>query len=144
MWTFGRKIAVGFALAFLLLAGIGTVAYRSIGVLTSTSRWITHTHQVLEQIAEVLSLLKDAETGQRGYLIASDETYLEPYRGAIDRLPKVVKELRELTADNANQQRRLDQAEPVIAERFAVLKRIIEVRREAGLEVAAKDIRTGE
>ena len=36
MWTFGRKIAAGFALAFLLLAGIGTVAYRGINSLTNT------------------------------------------------------------------------------------------------------------
>src|ERR1700730_10891385 len=144
MWTFGRKIAAGFALAFLLLVGIGSVAYRSINSLTNTNQWITHTYKVLESAAEVLSLLKDAETGQRGYVIAGDEAYLEPYRGAIDQLPKVVKQLRELTADNSNQQRRLDEAEPVIAERLAVLKRVIGVRREAGLEVATKDIRTGE
>jgi len=144
MWTFGRKIAAGFTLAFLLLVVIGAVAYRSITSLAKTNQWVTHTYVVLDHITEVLSLLKDAETGQRGYIIAGDETYLEPYRGAIDRLPKVVKELGELTADNANQQRRLDEAKPVIAERLALLKRMIEVRREAGLEVAAKDIRTGE
>ncbi len=144
MWTFGRKIAAGFTLAFVLLLGIGGVSYRSISALTSTSQLVTHTHQVLEHIAEVLGLLKDAETGQRGYLIAGDETYLEPYRTAIDGLSKVAKELRDLTADNANQQKRMDEAEPVMAARLAVLKRVIEVRREAGLEVAAKDIRLGE
>ena len=51
MWTFGRKIAAGFALAFLLLTIIGAVAYRSINSLTATSRSVTHTHEVLEHIA---------------------------------------------------------------------------------------------
>ena len=144
MWTFGRKIAAGFTLSFVSLVAIGTVAYRSLNSLTNTSHLVTHTHQVLEHIAEVLSLLKDAETGQRGYLITGDETYLEPYRRALDGLPKVVKELRELTADNANQLKRMDEAEPVMAARLATLKRIIAVRREAGLEVVAKDMRLGE
>src|SRR6266852_8360806 len=115
MWTFGRKIAAGFALAFLMLAGIGVVAYRSIGALTSTSRLVTHTHQVLEHIAEVLSLLKDAETGQRGYVITGDEAFLEPYQAGTSNVHTVVKELRDLTADNPNQQKRIDQAEPLIA-----------------------------
>src|SRR5258708_39944803 len=52
MWTFGRKIAAGFTLAFLLLLGIGGVSYRSISALTSTSQLVTHTHQVLENIAD--------------------------------------------------------------------------------------------
>jgi len=144
MWTFGRKIAAGFALTFLLLLGIGLVAYRSVTTLTSTSHSVTHTHQVLEHVAGVLGLLKDAETGQRGYIIAGDESYLEPYRNAIDSLPTVLKELRELTADNPNQQKRMDDAEQVIAARLNVLKRVMEVRREAGLEIAAKDLRAGE
>src|SRR5229473_8585953 len=127
MWTFGRKIAAGFALAFLMLAVIGAVAYRGISGLASTSQLVTHTHQVLEHIAEVLGLLKDAETGQRGYLIAGDETYLEPYRTAIDGLSKVAKELRDLTAEKANKQKRMADEEQVMAARLAVLKRVIEV-----------------
>ena len=76
MWTFGRKIAAGFTLAFLLLLGIGAVAYRSITSLTNTNQLITHAYKVLEDVAEVLSLLKDAETGQRGYIITADEAFL--------------------------------------------------------------------
>src|SRR5258708_37196371 len=119
MWTFGRKIAAGFALAFLLLAVIGAVAYRSIIALTSTSQLVTHTHQVLEHIAEVLSLLKDAETGQRGYIITGEEAFLEPYQGGTSNVHAVVKEIRELTADNPNQQKRIDEAEPLIAAKLA-------------------------
>ena len=102
MWTFGRKIAVGFALAFLMLAGIGIVAYRGISTLANTSRLVTHTHEVLEYTADLFSLLQDAETGQRGYVITGDEGFLEPYQTGIARVPSVVKELRQLTADNPN------------------------------------------
>jgi methyl-accepting chemotaxis protein len=72
-WTFGRKIAAGFALSLILLIAIGTVAYTNISKLTATSEWVTHTHDVLEHIAGVLSSLRDAETGQRGYVITGDD-----------------------------------------------------------------------
>lgn len=144
MWTFGRKIAAGFALVFLLLLGIGAVAYRSITTLTSTSHLVTHTHQVLEHVAEVLSLLKDAETGQRGYVITGDETFLEPYQAGTNNVHAVVKELRELTSDNPNQQKRIDEAEPLIAAKLTELKQTIELRRKGNLEEVNKIVRGGE
>lgn len=144
MWTFGRKIAAGFALAFLLLLGIGLVAYRSITSLASTSRLVTHTHLVLEHVAEVLSLLKDAETGQRGFVITGDESFLEPYQSATGNMHTVVKELRELTSDNPNQQKRIDEAEPLIAAKLAELKQTIDLRRKGNVEETNKIIRNGE
>jgi len=143
MWTFGRKIAAGFALAFLLLLGIGAVAYRSIATLTSTSHSVAVTHQVLEHIAGVLSLLKDAETGQRGFVITGDDSYLEPYSGGVAGLDKDVKELRDLTIGDASQQKRLDQAESMISAKLAELKLTIDLRRNEGFDAALKEIRTG-
>ncbi len=52
MWTFGRKIAAGFAVAIVLLAAIGAVAYRSIESLTKTSYAVAHSHDVLEHIED--------------------------------------------------------------------------------------------
>lgn len=143
MWTFGRKIAAGFALAFLLLFGIGMVAYRSLAELANTSRSVTHAYMVLEHIGNVLSLLKDAETGQRGFIITGEESYLEPYNSAAESLPGVMKDLRDLTVASANQQKRITQAEPLIAQKLTELKRVIDIRRKGNFEEAAKEVRTG-
>jgi methyl-accepting chemotaxis protein len=143
-WTFGKKIAAGFALSFVLLAAIGAVAYRSINALSRTSYAVAHTHVVLEHIAMTLSLLKDAETGQRGYIITGDESFLEPYQNADTEIATTVNELRELTSDNPGQQKRLRQAEPIIAAKLAELKRIIDMRRNREVEQATKAIQTGE
>src|SRR5665213_892309 len=143
MWTFGKKVAAGFGLAFLLLAAIGTVAYRSIDTLTRTSYRAAHSHNVLEHIAGVLSLMKDAETGQRGFVISGDETFLAPYTEAIGSLDKVVRELRELTADNPGQQQRLDQAAPLIADKLFELKRTIAIRRTEGFQATEKVVAEG-
>ncbi len=144
MWTFGRKIAVGFTLSLALLVVIGSVAYRSLGLLVDTSHSVTHTHDVLESVAHVLSSMKDAETGQRGFVITGIDSFLEPYRTALDAVPREIKNLRQLTADNPNQQKRLDQMEPIIAEKFSELKQTIDLRREKGFEPAAKVVAGGE
>jgi methyl-accepting chemotaxis protein len=143
-WTFGRKIAAGFALSVVLLIAIGTVAYSSISKLTSISQWVTHTHEVLEHIAGVLSALKDAETGQRGYVITGDEAFLEPYHAGSGEVAIVVKELRKLTADNPNQQKRIDAIEPIVAAKLTELKQTVDLRRSGSLEETNKIIRAGE
>jgi len=143
-WTFGRKIAAGFALSFVLLIAVGAVAYTSINKLSSTAQWVSHTHEVLEHIAGVLSLLKDAETGQRGYVITGDEAFLEPYRTGSGDVLNVIKELRKLTADNPAQQKRLDSIEAPVAAKLAELKQTIDLRAKGSVDEAFKIVRSGE
>lgn len=144
MWTFGRKIAVGFTLSIALLVIIGGVAYRSLVDLVDTSYSVSHTHSVIGSLANLFSLMKDAETGARGFVIAGSEPFLEPYQAALEAVPGEVKNLRTLTADNPNQQKRLDQAEQLIAKKFARLKSYIDLRRAKGLDAAVRAIARGE
>src|SRR3954463_16728120 len=129
MWTFGRKLAAAVSISLVLLLGVGAVSYRTFDSLASNSYLVAHTHAVLEHSAHVPSLLKDAETGQRGFVITGDDAFLEPYVAALKDLPAVLKETRELTRDNADQQRRLDEVEPLIARKLDELKRTIDLRR---------------
>ena len=142
-WTFGKKIAAGFAMSLILLIAIGSVAYISLSKLTSTSLWVTHTHEVLEHIAGVLSQLKDAETGQRGFVITGDETFLEPYQSGSVAVLTVLKDLRKLTADNPAQQRRIDAAEPLVAAKLAELKQTIDLRRGGNLDETTRVVKGG-
>lgn len=144
MWTFGRKIAIGFALSIALLVIIGGVAYRSLVGLVDTSHSVTHTQAVLESQAQLLSLMTDAETGARGFVIAGSESFLEPYQAALEAVPAEVKNLRTLTADNPNQQKRLDQAEQLIAGKLAKLKSYVDLRRTKGLDAAVRALARGE
>jgi methyl-accepting chemotaxis protein len=142
-WTFGRKIGAGFALAFALVVAIGAVAYRSLTALTHTSYAVAHSHAVLEDLATLLSELKDTETGQRGFVITGDESFLDPYTSATAALAKTDANLRELTLDNAHQQKRLDELEPLIAAKLAELKQTIDLRRTGGFEQVEKIVAGG-
>jgi CHASE3 domain sensor protein len=59
-----------------------------------------------------MSYIKDAETSQRGYLLTSQKSYLQPYENSLPLVEKRIEEIRKLTADNPNQQRRIENLEP--------------------------------
>lgn len=135
-WSVGAKIGAGFALALVLLCAIGVDSYLSTTRLIETADLVAHTNQVRFVLSEMLSLLKDAETGQRGYIVTGEESYLEPYTNGTERVQGKVQELRRLTADNPNQQRRLDALEPLITQKLAELKEAIDLRKNKGFDAA--------
>lgn len=83
------------------------VTRRQLAVQDSNQGWVEHTQQVQLELAEFESLLKDAETGQRGYLYTGDPRYLEPYNNAVAQGNPHVAKLAELTADNPQQRERV-------------------------------------
>jgi methyl-accepting chemotaxis protein len=141
-WSIGKKIGSGFALALVMLAMVGAVSYDSTTKLIESAGWVQHTHEVLNELDEVLSGMKDAETGQRGYLITGEGRYLEPYQGARDVVDQKLKYVRELTADNPIQQQRLTTMEPLIAGKFAELQETIDLRRTKGFAAAEQVVVT--
>jgi methyl-accepting chemotaxis protein len=132
-WDVGTKIGMGFGLALVIFLFVGAISYRSTAQLTETAALVAHTHRVLETLEAVLSDMKDAETGQRGYLLTGQERYLEPFRAARATTQQDLKTLRELTADNVNQQQRLDLLDPLVEGRegkFAELQATIDARQD--------------
>src|SRR4051812_3112754 len=113
-WTFGRKLALGFSIAVLTLLLIGFSGYRSTEHLIENERWVSHTHEVRTKLADLVSAVKDAETGQRGFVITADEAFLEPFRASLPEIARVTSDLRALTADNESQQRRLVLLQPLL------------------------------
>ena len=146
-WNVGMKIGTGFVLALAILIAIGATSYWSIAKLTETSAWVAHTQEVLKQIEALISGMKDAETGQRGYIITGDEKYLEPYRTALRSTNQNIRSLKDLTKDNFNQQSRLNKVELLISGKegkFAELQETIDARgdKTKGFDAAVQIIRT--
>ncbi|MDE2259345.1 MAG: CHASE3 domain-containing protein [Betaproteobacteria bacterium] len=137
-WSIGTKIGAGYALALVILVVLGVISYRNTTGTIEAIELKVHSYQVLENLEGVFSVLKDAETGQRGYIIVGEDRYLEPYRVGTTVVNQTVQNLRRLTADNANQQRRLDVLETLIASKLAELKETIDLRKNKGFEAALK------
>lgn len=135
--TIGKKIAAGFWLALAALLAVGLLAYTSMTSLIANGRAVTHTQEVLSGVESLMSMAKDAETGQRGFIITNNPDYLAPYTAALARSTDVVQRLRELTADSPGHQRRLDKVETLLSEKFAELAKVIELQRSQGFAAAS-------
>ena len=141
--TVAIKLAASFGLCAVLFIGLAAVGYRTTSTSLEQAGWVDHTHQVLTDLAKLLSSLQDAETGQRGYIITGLEDFLEPYKAGLAQEDVHRKELVKLTADNPNQQRRLEALEPLIKERLALLLQGIELRRTNDFAAAQKFVTSG-
>ncbi len=139
--SIGKKLTAGFGAALFILLAIGWVSYRTVTNSIETAQWVTHTHNVLQRLEETFSLLKDAETGQWGYLITENERYRDSYRAASEVIEQRIPQLRQLTADNASQQKRLDALAPLVAEKLSSLTEMIEVRQREGFAAVWQSVR---
>jgi methyl-accepting chemotaxis protein len=142
-WTIGRRIAFGFALSLAALFVVGVVAYRSLDALISASHAVTASNQVKARLADLLSELKDAETGQRGFVITAEESYLEPYTNGTTAAPRTLAELRTLLAADPNAGERLDRIETLVNGKFAELKQTIDTRRGGTFEATQAIVKNG-
>src|SRR5580658_7863169 len=102
MQPFYKRFSVitGFFFLLVLLVINGIVIRRQLGVQVADQAWMAHTQQVRLKLSETESLLKDAETGQRGYLYTGNLRYLAPYSAAIGEVASHIQKLKELVADN--------------------------------------------
>ncbi|HEV2522634.1 MAG TPA: CHASE3 domain-containing protein [Candidatus Acidoferrales bacterium] len=141
--TFRSKITAGFGTALAILILMGVLTYRS-SVRDSEDRvWVAHTERVREQIDAVLTDLLNAETGERGFILTGEVSFLKPYIDGLERIDADVKALRDLTSDNPIQQKALDLAGPLISERLGMLRDRIEERKLHGLISGAEVVRQG-
>jgi methyl-accepting chemotaxis protein len=138
----GPRILAGYGLALIIVVVVGIIAYRGISELVDSADWVTHTHKVKETLSEVRSVLKDAETGQRGFLLTGEEKYLVPYSNAIRSVDRNIQELQELTSDNPDQMKRIAILKPLVANKLAELAETVALRRQHGEQAAVQVVLT--
>ncbi len=140
--SIGFKILSIFGVAALFSLLGAAVSYRGTGEMVSSSEWVVRSFEARKELRDILSDLKDAETGQRGFLITGEDHYLEPYKSALSQLDRNITEAKEITSDNPNQQARLVEIKSVTASRLAEIAETIRIRREQGFEAARKIVLT--
>jgi CheY-like chemotaxis protein/CHASE3 domain sensor protein len=136
------SVSLGLSLVAVFFIISGIVSYINIRTLNRDAEQIAHTHEVLLGLNNVLSTMKDAETGQRGYIITGQESYLEPYSNASTIIEEQVLRIEQLTKDNPDQQRRIAPLKSHIAAKFQELGAGIEKRRGEGLQAGIAQVAT--
>ncbi len=106
------RITVVVTTALLLMCGL--VSYVALRSSATASRAIAGTEDTLLTLERVLSVVRDAETGQRGFLLTGDIQYLQPYYAAIAELSDRMAKLRSRLPDDPAAGRQFDELQSLI------------------------------
>jgi PAS domain S-box-containing protein len=135
------RAALGFGLAYIVLVMNAVVGCYNTYELHANDHRVAETSRRLGAFEALLSTLKDAETGQRGYIITGAKDYLQPYEAARERIPQQLADLESLGAGNVGQRERLTQLQQRVLAKLEELKEAIDAR-DKGFEAAQQLIRT--
>jgi signal transduction histidine kinase len=140
----GTVATIVFALTLALLIASAGLSYYNTRQLVDADGKVDHTHRVISLLEAVLSTLKDAETGQRGFIITQEDPYLQPYHQAVVRVHDELNGLKDLTSDNPAQQKRLALLEEKVNAKLDELYRTItDLKRTRDFKAAQDEVRTG-
>jgi Predicted periplasmic ligand-binding sensor domain len=127
-------LALLLVIVFFICSGL--VAGANIRTIRNDNALVIRSQETVAGLAEVLSSIQDAETGQRGYLLTGNDGYLDPYRNALAMIPSRLEAIRGALHDDAGQQARLRELGARINDKLAELRETIDLRRDRGLEAA--------
>ncbi len=138
-----RRVQLAFAVAILTLLAAGTISYRGLVVSGESDGWVRHTHEVLENLQNLLAAMQSVESSFRGMVVTGNESYLKTYRSNMASAEQYELKVGNLTADNPVQQRQLPTLKKLIAQKIQFTESVITLRQTKGLQAAAEVISEG-
>jgi PAS domain S-box-containing protein len=142
MTHFNRTLRVGYGFSICILLVVGLVSFFTLQNLLKSNELVEHSGQVMQKLEKVLSVMKDAETGQRGYLLSGKASFLEPYQGAYREATQLANELTALTTDNPHQQENITRIKGILTQRLVILQQLV-IKKQAGSDISSDELDEG-
>jgi PAS domain S-box-containing protein len=130
------SVITGFLILLVVLVVNTVVTRQQIAVQDRNQDWVEHTQRVLLELATVESLIRDAETSQRGFLYTGEERYLEPYNSAPADIKAHLDTLANLVSDNPTQAAHMPELRGLIQRKLGELAKTIALYRNGRKEEA--------
>lgn len=130
------SISMGLATIVAFFALSGFITYWNIRTLNENALLVTSTHEMITSLDDLTSLMKDAETGQRGYILTGNNDYLKPYTTALSRIEEELNDIDNLSRNSPAQQARIPLIKLHINNKLKEMAETIELRRTKGFEAA--------
>ncbi len=131
------------SISIIVVSAIGGLSYINARSADRASAALTTARSVVKLDNELLSAIKDAETGQRGFLLSGQERYLDPYNRALSAVPGLLSKLELVTRPTPDQNQQVKLIEPLVGEKLAELKQTIELRRSNNAAQALAIVNAG-
>ncbi|WP_316796004.1 response regulator [Pedobacter agri] len=130
--TLKNNLRLGLGLSLIILFVSSLASYVSISNLIKSTELVKHSDQVILDSENIISYLKDAETGQRGFLLTGNKVFLTPYYGASDSAAAILKRVETATKDNPAQQKNVATLRNILTKRMGIIKSTIEIKGLGG------------
>jgi len=138
-----KYLAVAFALiALVLIASISFIYIMGLAAIDARQK-VESKAFVLRHLEEFVSALKDTETGQRGYVITGQESYLAPYQEGLTNFNAEMQVLRQLVTNGNLTASSVDALAGLSQEKLSELAETIALRRDKGVYAATNEVATG-
>lgn len=130
--TLKNNLRLGLGLSLIILFISSLASYISIGNLIKSTELVKRSDEVILNAESIISYLKDAETGQRGFLLTGNKVFLTPYYGASDSAAVLLKKVEFSTKDNRIQQKNVEELKNILFKRMDIIKSTIEIKTLGG------------
>ena len=137
------KLRLAFGSAITILCFVGAFSYRDLLSSGQRDQSVRHTHEVLETIGKLLTAATELESSGRGFVLTGADSDLQERAASEVSTKRYEADLRALTSDNADQQRRLTRVEALSNQKIAFSREVDDLRQAEGIEAATDAIRTG-
>lgn len=127
-WSVGRKLTGKTVLSLLVILILGFAAYQGTSKTAEAVEWVRHTQQALTASGQLFADITDSETVARGHLILPDPSALQRFEGLQKDAEDDLSRLQKLTVDNPAQQRRLEQINREMHEKFSLNRAELDIR----------------
>ncbi|KIA83642.1 histidine kinase [Kaistella solincola] len=141
--NFKNNLLYGLGISMLLLLVSSAASFISIKNLIGSSKMVRESNDTIKNLDRVFSLVKDAETGQRGYLLTGDEAFLTPYDNAKVKIAQAITELNSEITPSPVQAQNLEQLKINIETRIMILDRNLNYKRLKNQDVTAEQLLSG-
>lgn len=131
--TFKRNVIIAFGFSLLLLLLSSIASYISIKNLISSAERVDHTNKVITELHQINIMLQEAESSQRGYLLTGEASFLQTYETKSKNIPTRVANLKQLTADNSEQQENISRLNFLVTQRLSILEIGLNARKGGSL-----------
>ena len=132
----------GLGLSLLLLIITSVASFLSIRNLVDSARMMRESHASINDIRQVMSLVKDAETGQRGFLLTGNNRFLEPYTASKLKIDEQLELLRITVGKSPSQNQNFENLQTSVRNRLTILDENLNMRR-ANIPVTTEQLLSG-
>lgn len=135
--SFETKVLAAFVAAALVVAAVTAMGWKLADDAEEATRWVTHTHQVLGNVAHIRANTLQIEMSTQSFRVTGDPVHITERDAMAEAREAMLGQLRQLTADNPLQQERWALLRKMVDERLAISRHVENLRKTQGQAAAS-------